>query len=85
MKNKPSAFDNTAFNVGGLSIDSAADRVALSGSIDITRDQIGLAAARELSTYLASVVVLLEQEMADGILFSEIEIKKPVVKTNPFA
>jgi hypothetical protein len=84
MKKLPQAFDDRSFELDGLGVDSAADRVALSGSTDITRDQAGLEKAKRLVQYLNGAIKVLEKELSTGALPDVVAVEKPVVKANPF-
>ena len=59
---KPYADDAGAMQIGELQVENGTDRVALFGSIDLTRDQQGLEHARRLRDLLAAVVESLETE-----------------------
>jgi hypothetical protein len=76
-------FDDTTFVVGGLTVDSAEDRVGIFGSVDIWRDQQGLAGAKILAAYFASMRDKLQGEMDAGKLPEKIVISAPIVKANP--
>jgi hypothetical protein len=67
-------------DVGDLTIENRIDRVSLFGSLDITKDKIGLAAARDLKTILDLVVAELER----SDLPEKIEIIPPETVKNPF-
>lgn len=55
-------YDNEAdvLNIGGLQIENRLDRVTLSGDVDLTSDQAGLADARALHQLLGEVIAALE-------------------------
>ncbi len=74
--------DGTSVAIGGLTLDSDPDRVAVYGNVDLTRDKPGLAAARQLKTIIDAVVATLA---ADAGLPDHIEgsLKTLTVK-NPF-
>lgn len=59
---KPYADDAGAMQIGELQVENGTDRVALYGSIDLTRDKQGLEHARKLRDLLAAVVNSLESE-----------------------
>lgn len=59
---KPYADDAGAMQIGELQVENGTDRVALYGSIDLTRDKQGLEHARKLRDLLAAVVRSLENE-----------------------
>ena len=75
-------YDNEAdvLNIGGLQIENRLDRVTLSGDVDLTADQAGLADARALHQLLAEVVAALEARPLPAAL------PPPAVETvaNPF-
>ena len=48
--------------VGRLTVENRTDCVTLYGSLDVTRDQLGLARARALLTILTAAVQRLEGE-----------------------
>jgi len=85
-KKKPASFTPFAneadvLHVGDLMIENRVDRVTLSGDVDLTADQGGLAHARRLHALLGQIVAALEaQELPD-------QLPPPEVKTidNPFA
>ena len=56
----PFADDAAARTIGTLSIENGTGRIALHGSLDITRDRAGLADARLLRDTLEAVVRALE-------------------------
>lgn len=62
MSFKPYADEAAVLQVGDLSIENRLDRVSLVGSLDLTRDRIGLQHARRLRDLLASVVMELERQ-----------------------
>ena len=56
---KPFADDSASGAIGGLTIENGRDRIALYGSLDITRDRAGLALARELARFLDMTIATL--------------------------
>ncbi|MCJ2035440.1 hypothetical protein [Methylobacterium sp. J-068] len=58
----PFADEAAVRTIGGLSVENGTDRIALHGSIDLTRDAAGLAHARALCATLAAIVTALESE-----------------------
>ena len=65
MKQSPSKFvpyanEADVLNVGRLAIENRVDRVTLSGDVDLTADQAGLADARVLLKVLGDIVARLE-------------------------
>ncbi len=64
------AFANEAdvVHIAGLTIENRVDRISLHGDLDLTRDQAGLAHARQLHALLASVLERLESETLSDVL-----------------
>ena len=56
----PFADDAASVSVGKLTVENGTDKVALYGSLDLTRDKQGLAHARALQGLLDQVVQRLE-------------------------
>ncbi len=81
-------FNNSSFEIvngkASLTIDSAEDRIAIYGSLDITATKDGLDKAKELADYLNQVIRHLELLEHMGKLPAEEVIKAPVMKDNPF-
>ena len=81
-KIKPFADDSAASAIGGLNVENGRDRVALYGSLDLTRDKAGLDHARRLRALLDDAVRVLE---ADAHLPDELPPPgKPKQVPNPF-
>jgi len=81
---KPFADEEASVEINGLTVENRLDRVSLYGSIDITRDQMGLAAARELKDLLSEVVAELDKLQAAGQLPAAVEVEQPETVVNPF-
>lgn len=80
---KPFADDSAATSVGDLRLENGRDRIACYGSLDLTRDQAGLALAREMRQALESIIQVLE---ADKALPASIPpTKQPGTVSNPFS
>lgn len=81
-------FNDTSFEIqngkASLTIDSAEDRIAIYGSLDITATKDGLTKAKELTDYLNHVVKHLELLEYMGKLPDVEVIEAPVMKDNPF-
>ncbi|ABK97812.1 hypothetical protein [Pelobacter propionicus] len=77
---KPFANESDCLQIGGITIENRVDRVSIFGSIDITRDKDGLAAARELKTILD--LTLTELERAE--LPDKVTLKPAKTVKNPF-
>ena len=58
----PFADDATSLSIAELTIENGTERIALYGSLDITRDKQGLARARALKAVLDQTVQHLEAE-----------------------
>ncbi|HEX7984353.1 MAG TPA: hypothetical protein VF616_12625 [Duganella sp.] len=56
----PYANASDVLNIGRLTIENRVDRVTLSGDVDLTADQAGLADARLLHQLLGEIVARLE-------------------------
>jgi hypothetical protein len=78
----PYANEADVLNIGQLSIENRLDRITISGDIDLTADQRGLADARALQQVLADVVAQLEARTD-----LPPKLPPPAVQTvdNPFA
>ncbi|MCW2239063.1 hypothetical protein [Azospirillum canadense] len=61
---KPFANESEALTLGELIVENHIDRLALFGSLDLTRDQVGLRHARALKALLDEVVHALESDKA---------------------
>ncbi|TYQ20105.1 UNVERIFIED_ORG: hypothetical protein JN05_01477 [Zoogloea ramigera] len=82
MTFKPYANEADVLTIGRLTIENRLDRITISGDIDLTADQAGLAGARDLHRLLGDVVKHLEarQDLPK-------QLPPPTVETvdNPFA
>lgn len=58
----PYKNESDVLHIGGLTIENRLDRVTVSGDIDLTADQAGLADARALLQLLNDVVSKLESQ-----------------------
>lgn len=80
---KPFADNRASQAIGGLTVENGIDKLALYGSLDITRDAAGLERARALKAIVDAAVAALE---ADAALP---KTPKPARRTrtvkNPFA
>lgn len=79
---KPFHDDTSSNSVGGLTVENGTDAIAVYGNLTITRDQAGLAAARELSRFLDAVVAALQSDPALPARIAPPAAPKPV--PNPF-
>jgi hypothetical protein len=57
----PFANEADVLNIGKLMVENRVDRVTLSGDVDLTMDQAGLAHARALHQLLGDVLAKLER------------------------
>ena len=78
----PFADDAALISIGKFTIENGTDRIALYGSIDLTRDKQGLAHAHALKTLLDQVVQVLEADHALPDAVTPPTAAKTVV--NPF-
>lgn len=85
VPNTPRPFDDRAFAVGDLKIESASDQVALYGQLTLAKDQPGLVHARRLQAYLGQIVTTLEALATAGQLPAKVETLAPIRKANPLA
>ncbi len=77
----PFADESTTLQIGDLNIENRTDRVSLFGSVDITRDKIGLALAQELKVRIDHLVEVLESDHLPEML----DVVSPTQVQNPFA
>ncbi|TFW11326.1 hypothetical protein E4L96_22215 [Massilia arenosa] len=78
---KPYANEADVLQIGGLQVENRVDRVTISGDIDLTADQQGLANARALHLLLADIVAHLESKQ----LPAQLPPPKSKKVDNPFA
>lgn len=78
---KPYANESDVIRIGALEIENRTDRVSLTGDVVLTRDQAGLALARELLALMGQVVKALE---AEEKLPEAVDLKPAQVVKNPF-
>ncbi len=79
---KPFSNDADVLGIDELTIENRADRVAIYGSLDITRDKAGLAKACQLKAVLDDVVRALEGNKS---LPDEIALRPTRRVKNPFS
>jgi hypothetical protein len=76
------ADESSFFGIGDLTVENGTETVAIYGTLTITRDKEGLAAARKLKAILDAAVVGLE---ADKDLPETIAVTvRPTTVRNPF-
>jgi hypothetical protein len=56
----PYANESDVLTLAGLTLENRLDRITVSGDLDLTADQAGLAHARQLQQLLTQVVAKLE-------------------------
>ncbi len=78
-------FDDNSFEIDGLTVESAADRVAIYGTLDVSLDQAGLDKAERLAGYLNATVAWLKTLKEHGRLPEHTAVVAPQIKKNPFA
>lgn len=78
---KPYANESDVIRIGALEIENRTDRVSITGDVVLTRDQTGLALAKELHTLLGQIVKVLEGEEK---LPGTVEVKPAQIVKNPF-
>ncbi|MEO7937649.1 MAG: hypothetical protein ABIR55_03425 [Burkholderiaceae bacterium] len=78
----PYADETEVLRIGDLEIGNRIDHVTLTGDLVLTKDQAGLALAKELKTVVDHIVKALE---ADKALPQVVEVKPAVTVKNPFA
>jgi len=81
---KPFADDEAAASIGDLAIENGTTKVAISGSVEITRDQAGLERARALKRLADDLVAELESEHAPQ-QFADTQAAAVDQVSNPFA
>ena len=76
----PYANESDVLYIGNLMIENRVDRITLSGDVDLTLDQVGLAQAKQMHRLLADVLEKLESGKLPK------KLPPPVVTTvvNPF-
>jgi hypothetical protein len=84
MKNEinPFANESEVIRIGDLEIENRLDRVSITGDLVITKDQAGLALAKELQMLVGRVVKALEAEKQ---LPQTVDLKPVEIVKNPFA
>ena len=79
----PYADDAVSISIGKLTIENGTDRVAMYGSLDLGRDQQGLAHARALRAVLDQIVDVLEAQK--DLPHAVPVAATPKTVSNPFA
>lgn len=84
-KLEPFAEEETVIEIGKLMIENRLDRIAMYGSLDLTKDKEGLKMAKGLQILLRDVVECLTKLNAVGDLPEQVKLDKPQTVKNPFA
>jgi hypothetical protein len=82
MSFSPFKNESDAITLGGLKIENREDRIAIYGSLAITRDRAGLADAKALKGVLEAIVN--ELENGPGLPLAVAAAEPPVTVKNPF-
>jgi hypothetical protein len=82
-KFQPFSDDSASLSIGEFTIENGTDKVALYGSLDITRDKSGLKQAKALKAAVDAIVKSLEQDKALPDKSGPTE--EPQQVKNPFA
>ncbi|EIM31106.1 hypothetical protein [Microvirga lotononidis] len=61
-KFQPFADDSASLNIGDFTVENGTDKVALYGSVDVTRDKAGLEKAKALKSVVDAIVKTLGQD-----------------------
>ncbi len=77
----PYQNETTSLLIGDLTVENRLDRISLYGSLDITKDHIGLEDAQQLKDIIDSIVDTLQKE---NNLPERIVIDKADSVVNPF-
>ena len=80
---KPFSDDAASLSIGKLTIENGIDQMSIYGSLDIHRDQHGLARARQLKALLDAAVAVLEGQVDLPQELPKAEASKTV--RNPFS
>ncbi|GEP01820.1 hypothetical protein [Methylobacterium haplocladii] len=80
---RPFADDAAVRNFANLSFENGTTRIALHGSLDLTRDRAGLERAKALRAVLDAIVTALEAEDLPQAVAET--TRPPTIVKNPFA
>jgi hypothetical protein len=78
---KPYQNEEDSIAIDELTVENRLDRISVYGSLDLTKDQVGLAQARQLKALLDAAVFALE---AEKNLPDKVSIKPKKKVDNPF-
>lgn len=80
-KFQPFSDDSSSLSIGDFTIENGHDKIALYGSLDVTRDKNGLKHAKALKATVDAIVKALEQDKAlpdeSGPLEPPQQVKNP--------
>ena len=79
---KPYFNEADVLRIGDLEIENRVDRVTLTGDVVLTRDQAGLALAKDLLTLMRNVVKALDDDKQQPDV---VKLKEAKTVKNPFA
>ena len=79
---RPFLDDVTSIAIDKLTIENGTDRIALYGSLDLTRDKQGLAHAKALKAVLDQAIAMLNNQV--DLLDNLPPSRKPKAVKNPF-
>jgi len=80
---RPYADAAAVQTIGGLSLENGPDVIAVHGSLDLTRDRVGLDRARALQAAITAIVEALSgSDLPDE---AAAPVEKPDTVRNPFA
>jgi len=82
-KFQPFSNDYASVSIGDFTVENGTDKVALYGSLDVTRDKNGLRQAKALKAAVDAIVKALEQNK--GLPDESGPIEPPQQVKNPFA
>jgi hypothetical protein len=63
-KFQPFSDESTSLSIGEFTIENGTDKIALYGSLDVTRDKAGLKQAKALKAAVDAIVKTLERDKA---------------------
>ena len=82
-KFQPFSDDSASLSIGEFTVENGTDKIALYGSLDVTRDKNGLRQAKVLKAAVDAIVKALEQDKALPDESGPVETPQQV--KNPFA
>lgn len=82
---KPYQNESESTQIADLTIENRTDRVSFYGSIDLTRDEVGLSNAKKIKSIIDATVKALEDEQGRGRLPERITVEATTSVPNPFA